>query len=141
MNIDALIDTNILVYAYDNADLDKHQKAKDILLKVYNGQKRYAVSTQNLLELYNVLTKKRSTPLGHQEAMDIVIDVMTFEGWTVIRPDISCLVMAINIAGTYSTSIWDAHIIAVMREHEIKTVITENTKDFRIPGIKAINPF
>ena len=42
----------------------------------------------------------------------------------------------------YRATFWDALIAACMLEKGIKTIVTENERDFkRIPGITIINPF
>lgn len=141
MTADTLIDSNILVYAYDTRDKRKNKIAIDIISKAWTGQRQYCISSQNLIEFYHITTKKVTNPITSEDAMGIVVDMMSFDGWIILFPGMSSLQNAMNLARTYGTSIWDAHIIAVMREHDIKTIITENTKDFKIPGIKAVNPF
>lgn len=36
---------------------------------------------------------------------------------------------------------WDVMLAAAMLENGVNKIYTENTKDFKIPGIKAVNPF
>ena len=54
----SLIDSNILVYAFDSSEKPKHKKAKELLKKCWNGERKFAVSTQNLSEFFVNATKK-----------------------------------------------------------------------------------
>jgi predicted nucleic acid-binding protein len=54
---DRLIDTNILVYAYDISESTKHDIAKDILKQIWQDGGG-VVCVQNLMEFFVVITKK-----------------------------------------------------------------------------------
>ena len=54
---DRLIDTNILVYAYDTSEGTKHDIAKEILKKIWQDGGG-VVCVQNLMEFFVVITKK-----------------------------------------------------------------------------------
>jgi len=49
---------------------------------------------------------------------------------------------AIELVKLHRAPFWDALIAACMLEHGVRTIVTENERDFkRIPGIMALNPF
>ena len=52
-----LIDTNILVYAYDVSETTKHPIARDILTQIWN-EGGGVVCVQNLMEFFVVITRK-----------------------------------------------------------------------------------
>ena len=57
MSDDAIIDTNILVYAYDTFDKNKQKKCKYLVESAFKGEKCAAVSNQILAETFFVLTQ------------------------------------------------------------------------------------
>ena len=102
----AFIDTNIFVYLNSDTDLDKNEKAKDVL-------NRYdcVVSTQVTNELCNVLIKKfgRSTEEIHESisAMETVCDIAILTVETTKN--------ALNIHRRYGYSFYDALILSWWR--------------------------
>ena len=141
MSADALVDTNVLVYAYDESEPNKREVCLKLLDSVWHGEVILAVSIQNLAEFYRVMTSKISVPLSKAAAREIVESILAYEGWTVLIPSTSSFHKAMVFTEHYHTSIWDASIAAVMLENGVHTIYTENTKDFQMLGIRAINPF
>ena len=138
-----LIDSNILVYAIDSSEPEKHSIAKDLLGKCFLGQVKYALSLQNLSEFFVVVTKKIKNPISHAEAADIVKKFIAFSGFVKFSQTAKSVSIALDLCVlNTSLSYWDALVGAVMIENGIFAIYTENTKDFsKIAGIKAINPF
>jgi predicted nucleic acid-binding protein len=71
------VDTNILVYAYDVDAADKHQRAQEIILNLWQSRTG-VLSTQVLQEFYLTVTAKLAQPLDHQRALQLVRD---FASW------------------------------------------------------------
>ncbi|MEW6002947.1 MAG: PIN domain-containing protein [Nitrospirota bacterium] len=69
----SLIDTNILVYA-NNVDSPFHSKCKGLVEEAVNGSIQAAISIQNLIELYAVITDKRRVehPLPPIKAKELI---------------------------------------------------------------------
>jgi predicted nucleic acid-binding protein len=136
-----LIDTNILVYAYDVSEKEKHEPAKTIVKDIWikGGG---AIALQNLCEFFVVVTKKVEQPLSLEEAQTIINDIISSSKWMVIDRDQSTLIKAIDLVKTTGTHFWDALIAACMYDNSIVKIITENESDFRkIKDIAVINPF
>ena len=55
MNDKVFIDTNILIYSIDDADIKKQKKAQDIISEL--SENGGIISTQVLQEFYNIATK------------------------------------------------------------------------------------
>ena len=55
---DILIDSNVLIYAFDKDENEKNPIAKAILERIFNGEMNAFLSTQNLSEFYYNVTKK-----------------------------------------------------------------------------------
>lgn len=70
----SLIDTNILVYA-NNKDSHFHNTCKTIVEKAVNGKLKAALSIQNLIELFAVITDKKRVehPLSPTKANELII--------------------------------------------------------------------
>jgi len=136
----ALIDTNILVYAYDSVAGFKHKKAKELLKNVW--EEGAIVSLQNLCEFFVVITEKVEKPVSIKQAKEIVEDIISSKEWVIIDRTSETIINAFELTRSTGIHFWDAIIAATMLEFGIKDVITENVKDFsKIKLIKAINPF
>lgn len=138
---DKLIDTNILVYAYDISEGEKHEIAKDILRQIWiNGNG--VVCLQNLMEFFVIITKKVENPVDIMTAKDIVHDFIRSERWTIIDRDADTFLSAIELISEFNIHLWDAVIAACMKESNIAEIVTENVKDFeKVPDIRVIFPF
>ena len=134
-----LIDSNILVYAYDKSAPKKHRAASDTL-KASWLERDGVLSVQNLAEFYSVVTAKIENPLPVDKAKQIVLDLI--DGFEILRYNENTLINAVNNQAIYRIPFWDALIVATMEENRIDTIITENEKDFKkVKWIKVINPF
>jgi|SRR3989344_5389466 len=137
-----LLDTNILVYAFDDTDKKKQKRAIEILVKCFHGNISCAVNAQNLAEFFFVVTRKVVRPFSPSDAGYFIQKLIEFKGITKIAYTAETLPQAISLVQRYSLKIWDALIIATMLEHRIFKIYTENQKDFsRVKNIQAINPF
>lgn len=136
----ALIDTNILVYAYDRSVKEKFIKANEIVKDVWES--RGAITLQNLCEFFAVVTQKVEMPLKIELAAQIVTDIFSSREWIVIDRSANTVIKAMNLCAQFKVHFWDALIAATMQENRVDTIITENDKDFkRIKGLTVINPF
>ncbi|MCL5008638.1 MAG: PIN domain-containing protein [Candidatus Marsarchaeota archaeon] len=142
MQDDKFIDTSVLVYAFDKADQKKHAITTNLIDDILNKGGRVIVSSQVLLELYNVLTRFISKPLAADEAKSIILDFFDSQDWIKLDYSASTTKRAITVAADIKVAIWDVLIAETMRENEIYVIVTENENDFRrIPGITVENPF
>lgn len=136
-----LIDTNILVYAYDTSEGARHAASKELLrlLWIEGGG---VVCVQNLMEFFVVMTRKVENPIDLLTAKTIIEDIVQSDKWTVIDRDEETFMNAINLIAQYGIHLWDAVIAASMQENEVTEIITENAKDFsKIPDLKVSSPF
>ena len=102
------IDTNVVVYAFDQAEPDKRQTAIEIL----EGEDRLVLSTQVLLETWWVLTRRLSQPLDEQLASEVIDRLRQLP---VVSTDPELVTAAIETSRRYQTAIWDALIIEAAR--------------------------
>ncbi len=141
-----IIDTNLLIYMFEESYELKHELAYELLEDMMEGRVKAAVSTQILSELFvNLTAEKKKTvvthPLDVASAELIVEDIATTPRFTVFDVKPKNVLDAIQIKKSSKASYWDCLIAATMKEHGIRTIYTED-KDFeKIEGITAINPF
>ena len=134
-----LVDTNLLVYASEKDDNTKSRKAKELINKCWRGEDMLVVSSQNLAEFIFVTTKKAKLDL--KEAKTFVQFIVDYQGFQKINYNEDTVVSAIEIADEFKMPFWDSLLAATMRENGIFNIYTENAKDFKMPWIKAMNPF
>lgn len=134
---DRLIDTNILVYAYDTSEGKKHEASRDLLKQIWK-EGEGVVCLQNLMEFFIVITEKVENPIDVMEAKTIVEDYLKSDKWQVIDRDKNTFLNAIDLVSKQGSHLWDALIASCMKENDITEIVTENKKDFEnIPDIKV----
>ena len=136
-----LIDTNVLVYAYDVSEKAKRRIAHDLLARIWD-EGGGVVALQNLSEFFVVVTGKVQRPVAISAARTIVSDILRSARWLVIDRQAGTMLRTIDFVQRTGVPYWDGLIAACMLEHGIDTIVTENERDFkRIPGITVVNPF
>ncbi len=130
------IDTNILVYAFDIEYKEKRVICKEIIEKIFDGKQKGAITNQILAEFVNVVTQKIEKPLPEDAAKAIIASIISSENWAVYNYTGKTILNSLPIKGHF----WDFLIAQTFKENNVDTIITENTKDFKGFGIKAINP-
>ena len=106
-----LIDTNILAYAYDRSEQQKHAVSNSLVADFWQTGDG-VVTLQNLTEFFVVITKKVGKPLPVTVAKGIVSDFLRSDGWTVIDRDEEIFAKAMDFVESYGIHLWDALIAA-----------------------------
>ena len=132
-----LVDSNILVYAYDKYS-EKHAKAsqftEDNLL-----EGSLVLSIQNLAEFARIITEKLQNKASVEEARSIILRLSS--SVEVIYYDEHVIAEALSISSANEIHFFDALLAATMEKEGITAIATENEKDFRkISWLKVINP-
>ena len=136
-----LLDTNVLVYAYDASETRRRGIAKALLDDVWNVGGG-VVTLQNLSEFFFAVTRKVQKRVPIVDAKTIVADILRSSRWMVIDRNAGTVMKAMDIVEAARAPFWDALIAACMLEHGIEAIVTENEKDFKnIAGITVVNPF
>jgi len=99
------LDTNLLVYRIDPGDPDQRARVSAIL---DDPQHTFVVSTQVLLELYAVATRKLVPPLGADHARSLVAQIAQLD---VVAADAALVLAALATAQAHQLSGWDAMIV------------------------------
>lgn len=139
MTASCLVDTNVVVYAYDRSEPDKQRQALEVLDILATNQ-RGALSVQVLSETFVTLTRKIPAPLRAQEAYQRLQNY--HQAWTVL--DLTGLVALEAARGVvdHQLNFWDALIWATAKLNQIDLVLSEDFSDGQVvEGVRFQNPF
>ena len=139
--MDALIDTNILVYRYDNRFPEKRDVATDILRRgIAAGNLR--LPHQAIVEFVAAATR----PIrGHVilELADALREAEEFlSQFVVLYPNEAIVREAARACAAYQLNWFDAHLWAYAEHYGIPEILTEDFQHDRLYGsVRAVNPF
>jgi predicted nucleic acid-binding protein len=129
-------DTNVLVYCTDTSTPLKQAVARDLVLQASHAAEA-VLSTQVLIELFNVVTRKQRMPPENAQAL-----VQAYARWPVIQSDASLVTMAIEKSIQHQLSIWDAMVLEAALRSGAETLYTEDLQHGqRFGTLTVINPF
>lgn len=141
MAASVLIDTNVLVYRYDDRFPEEQAIASDLLRSgIANGSAR--ISHQAIVE-FVAATTRGSPEQRLLEASDARREAEELMAqFPIIYPDDAVLRTALRGAAAYGLSWFDAHMWAYAEVHGIAELISEDFQDGRMYGTVTIrNPF
>lgn len=129
------LDTNVLVYAFDNDEPIKQARARQVMRERPDS----VISTQVLLEWYSVVTRKFSPPMGAVEALAAIRALAELD---VVPAQAELVVRAAETSGAHQLSIWDAMILETASLAGCRTVLSEDlSAGATIRGVTVQNPF
>ncbi len=138
MSDEYFVDTNVLMYAHDAAGGEKHQRAKELVERLWRARAG-VVSTQVLQELAVNLRRKARKPLSARETREIVADYLT---WRVIVNRGSAILEALDLEFRHQISFWDALVIRAAQSAGVDTLYSEDLSHGQnYGGVTAVNPF
>ena len=139
MNGSYLVDTNILVYAYDRSERAKQTRARDIL-DWLESRGCGTVSTQILGEFFWIVTRRIQEPLRIREAY--VELERHLRSWRTLEITRVIVLEAGRGCVHYQMPFWDAQIWATAKLNQIPQVLSEDFQHGRtIEGVEFLNPF
>ena len=133
-----LLDTNLLVYVYDQDDLTRQARAIQVLQDVeLNGGG--VLSVRTLAEFASLAMRKLRPPLTPAEVLGQVDHLARAYRVLDLTPPI--VLEAVRGVRDHKLSYWDAQIWATARLNQIPTIFSE---DFRpgtaLEGVRFVNP-
>ncbi len=133
-----LVDTNILVYAYDFS-LPSKQKSAVSFLENLVASGRGLLSTQVLSEFFVCVTRKIPHPLTPREAEKRVANFVQI--WPVLPVNEMIVLEAIRGVRSHKFSYWDGLIWATARLNQVGWVYSEDfTHGSMVEGVRFANP-
>jgi len=136
MTVPVFVDTNVLIYAIDEATEKKHRTARlwrEELWKSRGGR----ISFQVLQEFYANVARKSPAARGQAQA-----EVRNLLAWRPIAVDGEVLEQAWKIQERYQISFWDSLIVAAAKKASCGYLLTEDLQaDQDFDGVVVVNPF
>lgn len=137
----ALVDTNILVYRFDDRFPAKQKIATQVLRHGIQSDS-LRLPHQAIVEFIAAVTR----PIrGHVilEPEDAFREAEEFlNQFTVLYPNEAVVRMAIRGCGAYRLSWFDAHLWAYAEHHGLQEILTEDLQHDRLYGtVRVVNPF
>ncbi len=130
------VDTNVLIYAVDEANEKKHRAAKLWRAELWKSR-RGRISFQVLQEFYANVARKSPAARGQAQA-----EVRNLLAWRPIAVDGEVLEQAWKIQDRYQISFWDSLIVAAAKKSSSRYLLTEDLQaDQDLDGVVVVNPF
>jgi predicted nucleic acid-binding protein len=130
------LDTNILIYAIDSSEGDKHVLAGKILLRAAIAKQ--PLMLQSLNEFANVVRRKRLMSLTTLKK------VLGFhqDSFQIEPPAVEDLTEALQAQEDHNLPLWDALFWATARRTGCSVIFSEDFQDGReLGGVRFVNPF
>ena len=132
------VDTNVFIYAKDDAEEVKRGLAREWLELLWR-ELRGRTSIQVLNEYYAAITLKSKFRVAREVAWEDVCELLE---WKPQELDIEVLTQAHNLEGRFLLNWWDCLIVAAAQVQGCSLLLTEDLQDGqRFDGIVARNPF
>ena len=131
------VDTNILIYAHDRSAGLKHERARQLVERLWiSGQG--VLSTQVLQELCINLRRKIARPLPVEEVRRLIQDYLS---WEIVVNSPASVLQALEIEVRYKTSFWDALVLQAAESVGAAVLYSEDLAAGQKYGpIHVINP-
>src|SRR5258706_11526109 len=136
MTAPIFVDTNILIYAFDDADLRKQQSARLWRAELWKTR-RGRISFQVLQEFFVIVTRKSMS--SREDARAEVRDLLA---WMPVAVDAFTLERGWKMQDRYQLSFWDALIVAAAVQASCGYLLTEDLQEGQdLDGVIVVNPF
>ncbi len=131
---DIFVDTNVLIYAYSDTELEKKKKVLSLLIT-----ESIAISTQVVNEFIWVMNRKFNVDFG---SLKFIINNI-FDLYKVCIINHSAVLKAIDLSKRLNFSYWDSLMLAAVLELGCNVFYTEDLQDGQNIDnqIIVINPF
>jgi predicted nucleic acid-binding protein len=141
MAVDALIDTNILIYRYDNRFPEKQRIVTDILRRGIM-QDSVRLPHQAIIEFVAAVTRPIRGHVILQQA-DALREAEEFlKQFVVLYPNEAIVREAVRACAAYQLSWFDSHLWAYAEHYGIPEILTEDFQHDRLYGsVRTVNPF
>jgi len=128
------LDTNIIIYAYSEDEIEK----ADIANRIINEHQCF-ISTQVVNEVSNVFFKKFD--LSSREVLSVIEELERF--LIIVQFDLDTIKYAYKIKDKYKFSYFDSLIIATALENNCQILYSEDMQHNQLieDKLKIINPF
>jgi predicted nucleic acid-binding protein len=134
-----LIDSNVLLYAYDQNEPARHAQALSIL-KQLELMAAGQLSVQSLAEFISVATRRLKPPLNPGEALKQA--ELLADAYPVLDLTVPIVLEAVRGVRDHQMAYYDAQIWATAKLNQIPVVFSEDLPSSRVlEGVRFVNPF
>lgn len=131
------VDTNILIYAYDESAGARHTRAQALVAELWRSR-RGCLSVQVLQEFYVVGARK----LIQMPPADLRVILNDLTLWQIYEPTAPDVLAAVDLHERYQISFWDAMILQSAARRGCQVVWSEDLNAGQIyRGVRVVNPF
>lgn len=131
------VDTNVFVYAVDEAEPAKREIAQRVLTSGEYGE--FVLSSQILGEFYVTVTRKLTTCVSEAEAAQALDRLGKYP---TVSIDATLVKRAVQIGRTAQLSYWDGLVVAAAAHSGCERLLTEDLNDGQeIDSVRVENPF
>ena len=138
----ALVDTNILVYAFDHASPRKQRIASQLLIRGLE-QDSVRIPHQAIVEFVAAVSRPRPAKgaiLSFPDACEAAEEYLTL--FQILYPNDDIVRLALRGAATYQLSWFDAHLWAYAEYYGLSELQSEDFTPGRTYGrVRIVNPF
>ncbi len=132
------VDTNVLLYAFDDRDAGKRDQARSWLSWCWQSSVG-RVSTQVLHEFYANALRKFSRSLPTHKARAEVLRLRAWKPWIVDEDTVD---NAWDLQDRIGINYWDALMVAAAQQQGCRYLLTEDLQhQQQIDGVQILNPF
>ena len=137
----ALVDTNVLVYRFDDRFAGKQKIAAGILRRgILDDSLR--VPHQAIVEFVAAVTRPIRGHIILKQADALREAEELLKQFTVLYPNEAILREAMRGCAAYQLNWFDAHLWAYAEHYGLSEILTENLQHDRLYGsVRAVNPF
>jgi predicted nucleic acid-binding protein len=133
----AFLDTNVLVYAVDDAEPEKRAAARRLLGSADYGQ--FVLSTQILSEFYVTVTRKLARPIA-EDVAEATVELLGQLPMVAIDPRL--VADAIGLSRSAQLSYWDGLVVAAATRGGCRLLLSEDLNNGQAIGsVRVENPF
>ncbi len=138
MTAKCFVDTNILVYGFDDSDPVKQDRAQWVMRRLWESRCG-RISQQVLQEFYVATTRKLKPSLPLEKARQEVKELLS---WKPVSPSPELFIRAWEIEDRWHLSWWDSLIVAAAHHSECTILFSEDLQDgLDLDGLCVRNPF
>ena len=131
------VDTNILIYAHDPRAGRKHERARQLIERLWRTGEG-VLSTQILQELCVNLRRKAARPLPIDEIRRLIQDYLS---WEIVVNTPEAVIEALEIETRYKISFWDALVLQAAESSGAAVLYSEDLATGQTYGtIQVVDP-
>ena len=132
------VDTNVLVYCFDDRDIAKRDTARHWVAHCWQ-RRSGRISTQVLNEFYNTACRKFAGAISTDAAR---AEVRRYQSWQPWAVDHATVETAWGVESRFGIGFWDALIVASAQALGCKMLLTEDLQHGQvIDSLRIVNPF